>query len=333
VICFGLGPVGARIARRLADREGIEIIAAVDVDPAKVGTDFGQLIGRPERRLAITSELPDHQGDPRGVVVHATTSRLANTSAQLFEIMNAGWNIVSTCEELTYPAATDPHLARHLDERARTAGVSVLGTGINPGFLLDTLVLMLSGVCTDVQSVEVRRVVDTDQRRIPLQQKAGVGKSEAEFRQLVAVNGIGHVGLRQSAYLVASRLGWVVDEYQESLEPVLATKDATSGLGPIPAGAVLGQRQQVTLQSGGRTVLRYDLEMSAGAPPLDAVRIVGTPTINQIIEGGVNGDIGTEAIVANLVSVVAASRPGLLTMADIVPLACQQAPMSSANAT
>ena len=324
VVCYGLGPVGLRIARRLAEREGVQIAAAIDVDPEKVGTRFGQLIERPAYDFPITTELPSPPASGPGVVVHATGSRLESTAKQFLSIVDAGWNVVSTCEELTYPAATSPDIADELDQRARAAGVSVLGAGINPGFLMDTLVVLLSGVCNQVEAIEVRRVVDTNQRRVPLQQKAGVGKSEDEFRQLAKVSGIGHVGLRQSAHLVAHRLGWAVEDYKESIEPVVADEDTMSGLGVVDAGRVLGQRQTVELYSGGRAVIRYDLQMSVGATPIDAIRIEGSPTINQVIEGGVNGDSGTEAIIANLVPVVAGASPGLLTMTEILPLACEQ---------
>ena len=324
VVCYGLGPVGVRIARRLAGREGVNIVGAIDVDPAKVGSDFGQLIEHSGFEIAVSTDLPKAPASGPGVVVHATGSRLASTAEQFLAIIDAGWNIVSTCEELTYPAATSPEIADEVDRRARAAGVSVLGSGINPGFLMDTLVVLLSGVCTQVDSVEVRRVVDTNQRRVPLQQKAGVGKSEEEFRELAKVSGIGHVGLRQSAHLIANQLGWVVDDYKELLQPVVAEEDTMSGLGLVPAGKVLGQRQLAELYSGGRAVVRYDLQMSVGATPLDAIRIEGSPNINQVIEGGVNGDSGTEAMIANLVPVVAGANPGLLTMTEILPLACQQ---------
>ena len=324
VVCYGLGPVGVRIARCLADRKGVDIIAAIDVAPDKVGTDFGELIERPGFDFAITTDLPEPPASDRGVVVHATASRLASTKEQFLSIIDAGWNVVSTCEELTFPAATSPDIAEDVDRRARAAGVSVLGSGINPGFLMDTLVVLLSAVCTQVDAVEVRRVVDTNQRRVPLQQKAGVGKSEKEFRELAKVSGIGHVGLRQSAHLVARQLGWVVDDYKELLQPVLADEDTMSGLGLVPAGKVLGQRQVAELYSGGRAVVRYDLQMSVGASPLDSISIEGSPTIQQTIQGGINGDSGTEAMIANLVPVIAAARPGLLTMTEILPLACQQ---------
>lgn len=319
VLCYGLGPIGLAIAAVLCERSGVSVTGAVDIDPAKVGGDLSDLLDRPAPVVTIAREASQALGD--GVAVHATGSQLAAVEPQLAGLLENGWNVLSTCEELVYPQAADPAIAERLNALARRHGRTLLGAGINPGFLLDALVLVLSGACTVVRAVQVRRVVDTNARRIPLQQKAGVGLTSAEFRARAQAGRIGHVGLRQSALLVAARLGWQVDDYSEQIEPVIAESPMQTGLGIIPAGDVIGQRQRAAVLSGGREVLRYDLQMSAGAPASDDIEIDGSPPIRQHVSGGINGDIGTAAVIANLVPVVAAARPGLLTMADILPLA------------
>jgi 2,4-diaminopentanoate dehydrogenase len=319
VLCYGLGPIGLAIAAVLCDRAGVTVTGAVDIDPAKAGADLSALLDRPAPIVTVASQ-PGHSGGG-GVAVHATGSRLAAVQPQLADLLERGWNVLSTCEELVYPEAADPAIAERLQALALRHGRTVLGAGINPGFLLDGLVLVLSGACTAVRGVQVRRVVDTNARRIPLQQKAGVGLASAEFRARAEAGRIGHVGLRQSALMVAARLGWQVHDYTEQIEPVIAEAPVRTGLGIIPAGAVIGQRQRAAVLSDGRQVLRYDLQMSAGAPATDSIEIDGDPPIHQQIPGGINGDIGTAAVIANLVPVVAAARPGLLTMADILPLA------------
>lgn len=318
VLCYGLGPIGLAIADVLAARPGVRLSGAVDIDPEKSGADLGDLLGSGALNVTVVPEAGT--APPGGVAVHATGSRLADVTPQLAGLLEQGWNVVSTCEQLVYPDVVDAAAARRLDETAQRLGRSLLGAGINPGFLLDALVLMLTGVCRTVRQVRVRRVVDTNARRIPLQRKAGVGLAPAEFEARARVNGIGHVGLRQSALLVASRLGWPADDYQERIEPVIADTGTDTGLGRMQAGTVIGQRQRASVTSAGREVIRYDLQMSAGAAATDTIEIDGDPPVSQHIDGGVNGDIGTAAVIANLVPVVAAARPGLLTMADIVPL-------------
>ncbi len=329
VICYGLGPIGTRIAQCLAGRDDIEIVAAIDIDPLKQGKELSTVLDEADlagklTQVRVQQALPPRQArTPVGVLVHATTSRLEQAAPQLLAAIEAGWNVVSTCEELVFPGATNPEIAKRLDDAARTANLSVLGAGINPGFLLDALVLTLTAVCTHLESIQVRRVVDTNKRRLPLQHKAGVALSEQAFRQLMATHSIGHVGLRQSAYMVADQLRWQIDDYKETLEPVIAGTPTLTEVGVVQPGGVLGQRQTASLWAHGVEVLRYELEMSAGAQEVDAISITGTPSVNQVIEGGVNGDVGTQAAIANLVPLLARAPSGLLTMADFFPLCCR----------
>lgn len=324
VALLGLGPIGAAIGRRLLQR-GARVHAATDVDPAKVGRDLGELLGTPRVGVVVSDALPAPPAGRRAVLVHAASSRLHEALPTLAEVLERGWNVVSTCEELVWPAAVDPGAAQALDARARAAGTTVLGAGVNPGFLLDALVLVLSALCTDLEGVAVRRVVDTDERRVPLQQKVGVGLSEEEFRLRARTGAAGHVGLRQSALLVAHRLGWRVLDYREEIEPVLAREDQRTALGIVPRGAVLGQRQVADLKAEDGRHLRYHLDMYAGATPVDEVRLFGTPPIRQVLLGGVNGDVATEAVVANLVPVVADARPGLLDVGELAGFVCAAA--------
>jgi 2,4-diaminopentanoate dehydrogenase len=319
VLCYGLGSIGLAIAEVLASRPGIAVTGAVDIDPAKTGSDLGELLAMPAMAVPVTREAS--RAPDNGVAIHATSSQLAEVESQLTWLLERGWNVLSTCEQLVYPQSVDIEAANRLDAAALRRQRTLLGSGINPGFLLDALVLVLTGPCTTVRQVRVRRVVDTNARRARLQHKAGVGLEPAEFRARAKVNGIGHVGLRQSASMVAARLGWPVDDYHERIEPVIAPSATDTGLGRVEPGAVIGQRQLAQVISAGREVIRYDLQMSAGAAASDSIEIDGDPPVHQHILGGVNGDTGTAAVIANLVPVVAAARPGLLTMADVLPLA------------
>lgn len=322
VIVYGLGPIGLRIAQRVLARPSLRLAGAVDVDPAKVGRDLGELAGAAPLGLPVVDSIAQLGVRERGAVaIHATSSALEAVTPQLEALAARGFNVVSTCEELSWPHG-HPELARRIDAGARTAGVSVLGSGINPGFLMDTLPLVLSAACVRIDRVHVRRVVDTNRRRIPLQRKTGVGMTVAEFRARADAGTLGHVGLRQSAAMLADGLGWRLDAYRETLDPVVAERATNTGLGTVPTGGVIGQRQTATGSAGGRELVRFDLEMSAGAEPVDAIAIDGEPPVRQVIEGGINGDIGTEAVIVNLVPVVSAAAPGLLTMRDVYPLAC-----------
>ena len=313
--------MGRQIARALLTRPGLRVLAAADVDPAKTGQDLGLLVEAARAGIAL---LPALDGLPRAtsdaVAVLCTASTLEAIAPQVEALVGLGYHVLTTCEEASQPLLR-PGPSHWLDAAARPAGRSVLGAGINPGFLLDALPLTLSAVCVRVDHVLVRRVVDTDRRRTPLQRKVGVGITAGEFERLAARGGLGHVGLRQSAELLAGGLGWTLEAYTESLDPVLAEAATETALGPVPAGGVIGQRQVATGAAGGREVLRFELDMYAGAESVDEVVISGEPPVRSTVGGGVNGDVGTAGIIANLVPVVASSRPGLLTMRDVTRLA------------
>jgi 4-hydroxy-tetrahydrodipicolinate reductase len=178
--------------------------------------------------------------------------------------------------------------------------------------------LALTNVCQEVRSIRVKRVVDTATRRPQLQAKTGAGLSPAEFRFRVSDGAVGHVGLRESLFMIAETMGWQLDEVKESTEPVLATRRFETGAFVVDKGRVAGVQQTAVGVMGGREVIKLDLQMAMGAEdPRDVITIDGKPPINLRISGGVQGDQATAAIVANLIPTVMRARPGLLTMRDV----------------
>jgi hypothetical protein len=321
VVAFGLGPIGQRIATRLSQRAGVRLIAAIDVRPDIVDVDLGELLGGDLAGITVASEL-FIRAPAGGVVVHATGSRLRSVAMDVVRLADFGWNVLSTCEELVCPAIADQELVAALDLAARRNEVSILGSGINPGFVMDTLVTVLSLASTRVDAVDVLRRVDTNSRRLPLQEKSGVGMEPEKFRRLARQRLIGHVGLRQSAYLVMNQLGWTDISFTETLEPIVGKDTTSTPLGEIPAGTVIGQRQIGLARAAKGKTLSYRLEMGAGLDPTDEIVLSGEPRLRMRIDGGINGDQGTEAVVANLVPLVSRAPAGLLSMADLVPVAC-----------
>jgi len=319
VIQYGVGAIGAEVTRVLASRPDVQVVAAIDSATDRAGHDLGQLagLGR-DLGITVTADAKAALALPADVVVHTTGSYLEEVAPQLLAAVDARKNVLSTCEELSYPWDRHPTLSRQIDARASEAGVTVVGTGVNPGFVMDTLALALSAVCQSLSRMEIRRVVDVSRRRIQLQRKVGVGITPEEFEKRKATGRFGHVGLMESARLVAHALAWPVDDWQEVLEPVLCDSPRQAGEIRLDKGQVAGIHQVVSARCNGREVLRLELEMSAGAAqPRDEVLIEGQPPVHMVIEGGVQGDLATAAIVANAIPAVVAARPGLLTMADL----------------
>jgi 4-hydroxy-tetrahydrodipicolinate reductase len=322
VVSFGLGPIGLAAARLVLQKETLQLAGAVDVDPAKIGTDLGELLGSGDRlgievegnaEAALARTRPD-------VVLHCTGSFLPDVKAPVLAAVRAGADVVSSAEELLMPEAGHPELASELHEAALAAGVSVLGTGVNPGFAMDFLAVVASAVTSDVRAVKCVRVVDAANRRQPLLKKIGAGLTKSEFHQQVATGRFGHVGIRQSVALLAKGLGMELDRTDQTVEPVFADEDLKTPFLTVKEGQVAGLRCHGYGHVGRQVVVHLDLAMYVGAPdPSDQIHLDATPPVQMKIAGGIPGDDATAAILVNSVHGLAASSPGLRTMLDVVP--------------
>jgi len=316
VIHYGLGPIGAGVAKLVAQRADMQIVGAIDIDPGKIGRDLGALMGG-GRTLGVKvsgdagSVLKKGAAD---IVVLATVSSLRKLKGQITEIVRAGFPIVSTCEELSYPLAHNADLAAELDALAKRHGVAVYGTGVNPGFTMDALPLMLTAPCAEVKRVRVVRMQDAGVRRLPFQLKIGAGVTPEEFQERADAGSVRHVGLRESVLMIADSVGWALSDYRESIEPVIAQCDVTTPFLTVRAGLVAGLRQAGRGFVDGKERITLELVAYVGAPEShDTVTIEGTPSITSTIAGGLHGDIATAAVTVNSIPRVIAAPAGLLT--------------------
>jgi 4-hydroxy-tetrahydrodipicolinate reductase len=317
---FGLGPIGAGVVRQAAERKGFKIVGAVDIDPAKVGRDLGEVagVGRPLRvkvtddaRKAIKSGKPD-------AVVLCTSSSMKGVLAQVETILKLKVPIVSTTEELSYPTRANMRYARIVHQLAKKAKVAILGTGVNPGFVMDALPIMLTGVCERVDAIRVDRVQDASVRRLPFQQKIGAGLTREQFQKKVDDGSVRHVGLTESVSMIADALGWKLNRITDEIQPKMATGTVASEFLAVDAGYVCGIVQDGIGYRDDRPVITLHMEAYLGAPEsYDAVEITGSPAIKSKIAGGVHGDVATASIVVNSIPKVLEVAPGLHTMRDM----------------
>ena len=320
---IGMGPLGQMMLRYAVERRCFNIVGAVDSDPEKVGKDLGQLCGLDPLGITIRDNLKEGIADqPVDVALLTTVSSLVALESQVAELAEAKLNIVSTCEELFFPWKTHPDMAGRIDELCRRNGVACVGTGVNPGYLMDFLPTVLTGLCQNVTKVEVWRVQDASVRRIPFQQKIGAGLTLEEFEAKRKAGTLRHVGLPESVDFIAERLGWKLDRKTESLEPVIAARQINTGYKPISKGMACGVQQVGRGFVGDREVITLNFRAAVGEPePYDQVHIDGQPPIRSRITGGVNGDIATCAITLNAARSILQTSPGLKTMAQIPPIA------------
>jgi hypothetical protein len=319
-IQYGVGPIGAALARLMREKQSIEVIGAIDTDPAKAGRDLGEVVGAPDAPwgVSVTSDAAALLEESADVVVHSTASSLPAVADQLIACLAAEACVVSTCEELAYPFRKHPQLAAKLDAEAKTWGVALIGTGVNPGFVMDKLVATLSAVVQRVDSVRVTRIVDAGGRRLPLQKKVGAGMSVVEFRAQVASGAIKHHGLPESVALVSDALGLGVDEITETIEPMVARENVRSEFLEVAAGQAAGVHQIARGLAGGAEKVYMELQMYVGAKePRDAIELRGKPDISLLIPGGTHGDIATAAVVVNTIPAILDAPSGLRTVRDL----------------
>ncbi len=320
VVQYGCGPIGCSVAKLASQRKNLEIVGAIDIDKNKAGKDLGEVAGLDKRlgvaisdnAVAVLSQTkPD-------VVLHATSSWLKKVYGQLIELVKANVNVVSTAEELSYPWWKEPKLAAELDRLAKKHRVTVLATGINPGFLMDTWPLLMTAVCQEVKRIKVARIQDASIRRLPFQKKIGAGCTPAEFQKLVDAGTLRHVGLTESIAMIAAGLGWELDDIRDEIEPIMATREVRSQYLMVKPGQAAGVKQVGRGLKKGQELITLDFQAYLGAKEsYDAVYITGTPNMEVFIKGGTHGDIATAAIVVNTIQRVLEAPPGLTTMKDL----------------
>ncbi len=319
VIQYGLGPIGCAMARHVLERDGLELVGGVDVAPAKVGKDMGEVLGL-GRSLGLpvvgklTEILAHKQVD---VVLHTTNSYFEQFKSQILEILQAGLDIVSTSEELSFPWIAHPAPAQEIDKAAKQFGKTVLATGVNPGFLMDTLPLSLTGICQRVDHIEVRREQNASKRRGPFQAKIGSGMTVNEFNTKMAEGHMGHVGLPESVGAIFHRFGKKLVRYEAKVEPVVADRLVKTDHFEVAPGRVIGLRQTAQgFSDQGELVKLVFVAALDWECDQDTVIITGKPDLNVTIKG-THGDLATIAIAVNAVPRVHEAAPGLVTMQDL----------------
>jgi hypothetical protein len=320
VLHFGLGPIGAAIVRQVAVRRGFRIVGGIDIDPLKVGRDLGLVadLGRSLRLKVSDDPRKAIKGGKPDIVVLCTQSSLRRVMPQMEAVLRLRVPIVSTTEELAYPTGLNIRHARQIHQLAKKARVAVLATGVNPGFVMDALPIVLTGACERVDSIRVERVQDARVRRLPFQQKIGAGLTRQQFERQVSEGRVRHVGLAESISMIADAMGWKLDRVTDEIQPRMAEETVASEYLAVDPGYVCGIVQDGIGYRNGKPVITLHMEAYLGAPEsFDAVTVRGSPELNMKIAGGVHGDIATASMAVNAIPKLLKVSPGLHTMRDM----------------
>ncbi|MDP2873309.1 MAG: 2,4-diaminopentanoate dehydrogenase [Bacillota bacterium] len=325
VVHWGLGAMGTGMAHLVQLKPRLRSVGATTFAPAHPGQDLGDALGL-ERRLGVpiaptfSEALPTDGAD---VVLIATGSFAADQEQDILDAITAGVNVITIAEEMTYPWRRNPELAARLDSAARKHRVTVLGTGINPGFVLDTLIIALTGVCGQVDAVRARRINDLSPFGPTVLRTQGVGTTPEEFqRGLEQGTIVGHVGFPESMAMIAAALGWTLDEIREERQPIISKTARSSPYTRIKPGQVAGCRHVARAYRGDKALIELDHPQqihpeAEGIETGDYVWIDGSPPISLAIKPEIAGGAGTVAVAVNMIPAVVDAAPGLTDMSKL----------------
>jgi 2,4-diaminopentanoate dehydrogenase len=335
----GLGSIGKYVAKLLLDhRRGFEIVGAATKEPEAIGQHLSQVVGaQTASGPTVVEDLADVLAENPAVVVYSTGSFLRHTTDDIIAVASARAHLVSPCEELAFPFNRFSPEAERIDRAAREHGVTIVGTGVNPGFIFDALLTTATGVCWDIEAIRGRRVVDVTGFGENIHLRLGIGYTPDEFERGHEDGSIaGHVGFPESIEMVCERLGLDLDgPVQETFEPLIAKTAAPTRYGEVSAGRTEGFIQRAIGTVGGESRVQLELVLhlrprDAGFEPSDSIEIDGIHPVRLTLKPGMDAILATSAQLVNCIPVVLNSTPGLKSVKDLPPTAAWLGDLSRA---
>lgn len=326
VVIWGFGAMGSGMAQMILNKKGFDIIGVCDKNPNYVGKSIINILNitNKECKAKVYENIEDIVKEGScDVVLLATDSYTKKAFPKIKWLLEHKVNVISTAEEMAYPKANNPLLAKEMDELAKTSGVSVLGTGVNPGMMMDLLVICLTGIMEDIKEIEVSRINSLSPFGKTVMEEQGVGLSIEDFnikenRKEIA----GHVGFKESINMISDALKWNITKFDQTMSPIISKVQRKSSYGFVEKGNVAG----VNMQGFGYTNDEIKIKMNhpqqiepqlEGVNTGDYIKIVGKPNVNMAITPEIDGGIGTIAICVNMIPHILNASPGLKTMIDL----------------
>lgn len=327
VAIWGFGAMGSGMAKMILNKHGFDICGVSDMYDGYVGKSIFEILQVENKqshdvfiekdiKRILVEEKPD-------VVLLATDSFTKNAFEKIKFIVEHKCNVISTAEEMAFPEAKEPELSAEMNRLAKENGVTILGTGVNPGMMMDLLAICISGVMKDVKDMEISRVNSLSPFGPTVMEEQGVGLTLDDFNDKLKNNEIsGHVGFIESTYMIAKALGLKVNDFEQSMSPIITNVDRKSPYGFAAAGNVCGvdMRSISTLSNHTKINMVHPQQIEPeleGIHTGDYIKIKGTPEINLSNVPEVEGGIGTIAICVNMIPHVINAKPGLKTMIDL----------------
>lgn len=333
VLILGTGQMGQGISRLLLSKSGLKLVGAYGRRAERSGMNLGRIIGCTDPLdIRVSSDLSAliEQTQPH-IAIQATSSILIDAKDELMLLVRKGVNVISIAEEMAYPEVKNSLLAAEIRKLAVDHDVSVLGTGINPGFVLDLLIITMTGVCAQVDSITAKRVNDLSPYGPSVLNTQGVGLTPEAFESGLKDGSVkGHFGFEESIHMIAAKLGWKIDRIDQKREPIIATLNRETPFVTVESGQVAGCLHTATAFRDDRAVIKLIHPQQVhpfleGVETGDMIDICGEPNIKIAGSPEIPGGQGTVALAVNMIPRVLNAEPGLYSMADLPPPAAMLA--------
>jgi hypothetical protein len=344
VIQWATGSVGSAAIGGVIDHPDLELVGAWVHSPAKDQVDLGTLVGRPPLGVRATVDVDALLALEADCVIYGP---FMADPAVVTAILSSGKNVVTPLGWF-YPPAEE---RARMDAVARSAGVTLHGTGIHPGGITERFPLMVSALSGSITQVRAEEFSDIRTYGAPdvVRDWMLFGSTPEEARASIMTEALG-AGFRQSVHMVADELGFDLDPgLHTTHEMAVATAPIDSPIGPIRPGTVAAQRFTWEGLVDGEPVVTAAVNWLMGEEDLDPpwsfgpagerfeVEVTGDPcclvTFKKLhpesVEAGLvrnPGIVATALHCVNAVPYVCEGRPGLLTYLDLPLVAGRAAP-------
>ncbi len=322
-IIWGFGAMGQGIAEMLLDKTGVEIVGVCDLNPDIIGKGVSEVLKKGNNNVKISKDIDNVLENDAEVLFLATDSYVSKSYSKIVKVLESGINVISTAEEMAYPYACEPELSKKMNDVAKKNNVSLLGTGINPGFVMDVLAISLTGAMTDVKGIEVRRVNSLSPFGKTVMEEQGVGISIDEFNERSQKNELaGHVGFKESVYMIADALGLELEKFDQQMKPIVTKVNRKSKYGKADKGTLAGidMTAQGTIKGKDYIKMSHPQQIEPedeGINTGDYIILHGSPDIKMSITPEIEGGLGTIAMCVNMMPHIINADPGLKTMLDL----------------
>ncbi|MDK2886627.1 MAG: 2,4-diaminopentanoate dehydrogenase [Thermosipho sp. (in: thermotogales)] len=323
IVSWGLGAMGRGIAKNIIESKNMKLVGAIDLNPDLLGKDVGEFLNIGKIGVKISNSKEVIEKVNPDLVVIATSSFVSDVLPQIEYAVKNHANVVTIAEEMAYPFDSHKTEAEYLDSLAKRYGVTILGTGVNPGFVLDTLIIALTGVCNRVDKIVARRINDLSPFGKTVMETQGVGTTPEEFEEgLKKGTIVGHIGFPQSIAMIARALGWNITKIEQERKPIISNVHRETPVVKVEPGMVAGCNHSAKAYINGEVVIEMQHPQQIhphleGVETGDYIEIYGDPNINLAIKPEIPGGKATIAIATNMIPIVINAEPGLKTMADL----------------